>query len=221
MAEKRILLFVKLPLPGMVKTRLAATVGDERAVELYDAMVRDEINALDATGIPLTICHAPVAPLDAYRDWLGRHRSFQLQEGEDLGERMARAFETAFSKGADRIVLLGSDLPAIRPHDVSDAFDAVAEHGAALAPGGDGGYSLVGFTREAFTPEVFDGIPWSTPRVLPKTLAAFARQDRPVHLLPTIPDVDTVNDLAALAADKDTAKHAPQTTNLYLKYAQQ
>lgn len=215
MADERVLVFVKLPLPGVAKTRLAAEVGDERAVALYDAMVRDVMDSLDAAGAPVTVCHAPVAPLDAYRDWLGRGRRFMLQEGEDLGERMARAFEAVFASGAERAVLVGGDLPGLAPGAVRAALDAVADTGAALAPGGDGGYSLIGFRRDAFAPEVFSSIPWSTPDVLPRTLAAFERLAHPVHLLSPIPDVDTAADLATLAATPEAAPHARRTLALF------
>lgn len=203
MPERRILVFVKLPLPGQVKTRLADELGLAEAVELYDAMVRDQVDALAGAEAPLTLCHAPIAPLDAYRDWLGRERTFQLQEGDDLGERMAHAFETAFAKGADRVLLTGSDLPEITPDVTAEAFAALDREGAALSPSDDGGYTLIGFSREAFARGVFDDIPWSTPDVLQATLAAFERAGQAVHLTAPVPDLDTPADLAALTARHD------------------
>lgn len=214
MTETRLLLFVKLPLPGLAKTRLARTLGQERAVALYDAMVRDVLEALDATGLPLTVCHAPVAPLDAYRDWLGRGRSFLLQEGDDLGERMAHALAKAFEDGAERAVLVGGDLPALVPGAVLEALAAADEAGAALAPSGDGGYSLIALAARAFDPGLFRDVPWGAPGVLQDTLAAFAALGRTVRILPEIPDVDTAEDLAALVRTPPPAPLARRTLAL-------
>lgn len=198
MAARRLLVLVQLPLPGLVKTRIAARLGDEQAVQLYDAMVQDQLEAMDHTGIPLTLCHSPIAPLDAYRDWLGRERSFQLQEGDDLGERMRHAFETAFAKGAEHVVLVGSDLPEINPALLHAAFATLDQEGAALAPSDDGGYTLIGFSREGFCPAAFTDIPWSSPQVLAATLAVLERAGQAVRLLPQLPDMDTADDVAAL-----------------------
>ncbi|MBU1003954.1 MAG: TIGR04282 family arsenosugar biosynthesis glycosyltransferase [Proteobacteria bacterium] len=198
MTARRLLVLVQLPLPGLVKTRIAARLGDDNAVQLYDAMVQDQLEAMATAGFPLTLCHSPIAPLDAYRDWLGRDRSFQLQEGDDLGDRMRHAFETAFAKGAEQVVLVGSDLPEITPELLQAAFAALDREEAVLAPSDDGGYTLIGFSRERFQPTAFTDIPWSSPQVLAASLAALERAGQAVHLLPTLPDLDTADDLAAL-----------------------
>ncbi|BBD09782.1 uncharacterized protein DFE_3056 [Desulfovibrio ferrophilus] len=198
MPRKRLLILVKLPLPGLVKTRIAAQWGDDVAVQLYDAMVHDQLEAVADTDIPITLCHSPIAPLDAYRDWLGREHSFQLQEGDDLGQRMRHAFESAFSKGAEQLVLVGSDLPEISPKLLHEAFAALNTVGATLAPSDDGGYTLIGFSRRSFRPEAFESIPWSTPQVLAATVAALEGVGQSVHLLPELADLDTADDVLEL-----------------------
>lgn len=191
------LMALRAPQPGRVKTRLAATLGHEAALSLYRAFVSDELATLDASCLPVTVFVHPPESVGACREWLGR--PCLPQRGADLGERMAAAFQWAFDAGAKAALLVGGDLPELSAAHLGAALAAIKNEGTALAPSLDGGYTLVAFTRAAFTPEAFRNIQWSTPMVLGQTLARLDAAGRHAHLLPDLPDMDTAEDLNALA----------------------
>ncbi len=193
-----ILLFLRAPEIGRVKTRLARTIGDVHALALYRLFVQDMIDTLTATHIPLFACCHPADKLPFVASWLGPALHYRPQRGNCLGERMAAAFRTAFSEGFERAALVGSDLPDLPADLLHAALEALDHRGAALGPGTDGGYYLVAFRKSAFTPEIFCDIPWGTDRVLDRTLATFEAMRLPVALLPQWADVDTIADLRAL-----------------------
>lgn len=195
-----ILLFIKAPVKGEVKTRLAAALGDDAALDLYRRFVLDILDTLDRTGIPVSICYSPSDSGNSVARWLGPGRHYQPQEGADVGERMQNAFQQAFSGGATRAVLIGSDIPDLPAQVLSDAMAGLLTHDAVIGPALDGGYYLVGFRSDTFLPGIFRGIEWSTDTVLTGTLAVFAREGRAVLRLPPWRDVDTLEDLRDLSA---------------------
>ncbi len=200
MADALALMTLRAPEPGRVKTRLAKRLGDDTAVTLYRAFVADELASLDAAGLPVTAHVHPPESVDACRDWLGPGRTVLAQQGADLGARMAHAFRAAFEGGAEAALLVGGDLPELGPAHLDAALAALADGVAALAPSHDGGYTLIALPRPAFAPAIFEGVDWGTTRVLEQTLARFGRAGLAPRLLPPLPDVDTADDLAALAA---------------------
>jgi glycosyltransferase A (GT-A) superfamily protein (DUF2064 family) len=133
--------------------------------------------------------------------WL-RTASFAFpQEGNGLGERMASAFRRLFSEGAARVALAGSDAPGLDGDLFRCALDVLDEVDGALSPSFDGGYCLVAFRREGFHRRPFEGIPWSTERVLDLTLEGFAACGRTAALLSPRRDVDTLDSLRAYCLD--------------------
>ena len=109
-----ILLFIKAPLSGQVKSRLAAVLGQDAALELYRNFVLDILASIEKSGVPCIICYHPPDSGEIVMNWLGGHLQCLPQEGRDLGERMERAFRRAFSEGASRAVLVGSDIRICR-----------------------------------------------------------------------------------------------------------
>lgn len=193
-----ILLFVKAPVTGRVKTRLAAAVGDDAALELYRSFVLDLLEILDSGGFAATVLFDPPDAADAVAAWLGRNRRYLPQQGHDLGERMKNAFQAVFGSGAPKAILIGSDLPDLRPQILIEALDALERHDAVIGPALDGGYYLIGFRDETFRPEVFRNVPWSTPDVFEITMRRFTNAGAQVHPLPQWRDVDTIEDLRDL-----------------------
>jgi len=194
-----ILLFIKAPVKGQVKTRLAAILGDDAALDLYRRFVLDILDTLDLTGIPVRICYSPAESGNSVSRWMGPERQYQPQEGADVGERMKNAFQQAFSGGASRVVLIGSDIPDLPAQILNEALAGLVTHDAVIGPARDGGYYLIGFRAGTFFPAVFQNIPWSTGAVFERTMAAFDRGSKQVHVLPTWQDVDTIDDLKDLA----------------------
>ena len=193
-----ILLFVKAPVRGKVKTRLAAALGEDAALELHRSFAADLLSTIDAIGYALQVYFTPPDARDAVAAWLGRDRRYAPQEGADLGSRMENAFRAAFAAGARSAVLVGSDLPDLPGAVFGEAFQALDGHDAVVGPAKDGGYYLIGFRKETFLPGIFPGIAWGTDRVLRETLGRFSGAQYRVRLLGEWQDVDMNEDLACL-----------------------
>jgi len=211
-----ILLFIKDPAAGGVKSRLAAVLGEEVATELYRNFVLDTLALVEASGIPFQICHYPPDAGISLKQWLGDRFVFQPQAGTDLGERMEIAFQRAFAEGRTRVVLIGSDIPDLPLSVVSGAFRALDGNDAVIGPARDGGYYLVGFRDDTFLPDIFRGIPWSTGTVFADTLAVFEREGRTVHRLSLWRDVDTIDDLKDLMIRSRKTHFSSSRTMAYL-----
>lgn len=200
--EGCILLFVKSPEHGPVKSRLAQVVGVKIACELYRNFVSDILETLaDVTAgerYDLRVCFYPAGAGEGIRTWLGARFTCMPQEGRDLGERMNHAFQSGFAAGYRRMLILGSDTPDLTPDIIREGFQHLDRHAAVIGPAHDGGYYLLGFRSKTFIPAIFEGIPWSTERVFEETMAAFRRAGAEVAVLPPWRDVDTLADLQAL-----------------------
>ena len=194
MALNALICFIKAPIEGRVKTRLAKRIGDKRALELYEGFVEHLLSlslplfterfiAYDTPNITL--------PLPAY---LKEEKLF-FQEGEALGEKMAHAFEYLFAKGYKKVILVGSDIPEINARIIDDAFNALSANDAILSPTLDGGYYLIGFNAHTFTKEAFEEVDYSQNNVFKQTKARLK-----THLIAEgkkLRDIDTLEDLKA------------------------
>ncbi len=209
-ARPLVLVFCKYPCPGAVKTRLASGpegLGVPRATALYRAFVRDVLDAVHNAGARALVCTAPGADAGRYAAWLGLDSgALRSQSGADLGARMHNALAGAFAEGAERALLIGTDLPHLPPEVLREAWRLLARKELVLGPALDGGYYLVGLRRDyPRAHRLFAGVPWSTGRVLAATLARSGRPEK-TGLLPRLRDVDTPADLrAVLAATRGTA----------------
>ncbi len=201
-----VLVFVRDPAPGRVKTRLASGVGDERAAEIYRRLAERTLHVVRAScgerrGVRLVV-DPPGKTGDAAR-WLGPGLAARPQAQGDLGERMSAAFTEAFADGAERVVVVGTDCPGLLAEDIDAAFDALTSHDAVLGPATDGGYWLLGLAAER--PSVFRGIVWSAPDVLERTLEILRSENARFVTLRTQGDVDTPDDLRALAPELEAS----------------
>ncbi len=205
------MIFIKYPEPGRVKTRLAAHLGPEAACDLYQCFIEDIVNATDTLPAEKQICCHPPETMEKTARWLGGRRCVAPQTGKNLMERMQRAFEAAFARGTDQAALIGSDLPDLPGRLIIRAFDALSDADAVIGPAMDGGYYLIGFRRNGFTPAIFKDMTWSAPDVFGKTMAAFARAGRAVSALPAWNDLDEVADLRRMMQDAAARRRAPRT----------
>jgi rSAM/selenodomain-associated transferase 1 len=191
-----LIVFVKEPRPGSVKTRLLPALDPESAAELYRALAEEEIRQTAPRGGEYTrlFFHAPPSSPEAMSAWLPGE-TFVAQQGADLGARMAAAFEEAFRRGASRAAIIGTDVPWLTRARVAEAFGALDEHDIVLGPTADGGYYLLALDRPR--PEVFRGIAWSTPSVLASTVERSAGLGLRIRMLDPLADIDTIDDLRA------------------------
>jgi rSAM/selenodomain-associated transferase 1 len=193
--ESCAIVFVKYPLPGTVKTRLAATLGHRQTTILYKKFVEDTLSALTKTGEDLFVCFSPARVRSACITWLGKEYRYKAQYGKDLGERMRNAFIDLFRRGYKKVVIVGSDTPDLPASLLTRAFRALDKNGVVIGPSLDGGYYLIGFTLDRFQKTIFDNVSWSSDTVLSSTVATLSRLNMIPCLLPRRRDIDTWPDL--------------------------
>lgn len=193
-----ILLFVKWPEPGRVKTRIAATAGAERAAEIYRELVARVCAQLPRTT-PVIVHFDPPERRAEIEAWLAPKltpsSTFEPQARGDLGVRLRAAFASAFVAGWEQVAVIGSDCVEITPAIFAEAWEA---QDAAIGPTGDGGYYLLALRREQ--PALFENIRWSTSDTLADTLARAEAADVKMHRLPALTDVDTESDWLRVSA---------------------
>jgi rSAM/selenodomain-associated transferase 1 len=195
-SDRAVVVFVKHPRPGEVKTRLVPALGAEGAAGLYRVLVEAALAATTpaAGEFERLVFFDPPAAADAMRAWLPGVR-LRRQGGGDLGARMADAFERVFARGASRVAIVGSDVPGVDRRRVVEALEALDAADVVLGPAADGGYYLIALSRPR--PELMEGVPWSTPAVLDATLARASTLGLKVHRQPVLRDLDTIEDLRA------------------------
>ncbi|MBZ5638185.1 MAG: TIGR04282 family arsenosugar biosynthesis glycosyltransferase [Acidobacteriia bacterium] len=197
--REALLVFLRYPIPGRTKTRLVPLLGEEGAAAVYRRVAEQvlrQASSLDRTAISRI---AWVDPAERVRDaaaWIGPRFDTRPQPAEDLGARLERGFAAAFAEGARNVVAIGTDCPDVNAALLARAFDALDEFDAVLGPARDGGYYLLGLSRPL---PVFRDVPWSTERVARATLELLERAGARVKLLETLRDLDTPEDLRALA----------------------
>ncbi len=203
-----LLIFLKWPEPGRVKTRLANDIGAEKAAEIYKILVQRVIKQISPIYSQLVrICWVfdPIEKEDEMKDWikkelddlgftdLNRH-IFWAQSDGGLGHRLQSAFEKAFSLDYEKIIAIGTDCIEIDSRTIERALASLSsERSIVFGPSFDGGYYLVGM-RSNLGLSVFRSIPWSTSKVLEQSLDRAVSLDLEYTLLEEFNDVDTLDD---------------------------
>jgi rSAM/selenodomain-associated transferase 1 len=191
-----VMVFAKAP--GEAKTRLIPALGAAGAAALHRRLVMHCLRAAKDSRLgPVELWCAPDTSDPFFRECERRLRISLWAQGEgDLGARMQRAFESALVHAA-RAILVGSDIPALSAQYLRDAERALAGgDDAVIGPAEDGGYVLVGLSR--CDPELFRGIPWGGPKVLPETRRRIAALGWRLSELSALWDVDRPEDLERL-----------------------
>ncbi|MCA1993701.1 MAG: TIGR04282 family arsenosugar biosynthesis glycosyltransferase, partial [Coleofasciculus sp. S288] len=171
LAKERLIVFTRYPEPGKTKTRLIPLLGAEGAAKLQRRMTEHtltQVKELQASYPVSVEVHFSGGTQQLMQDWLSCEFVYREQSQGDIGQRMASAFQTSFTAGMTRVVIIGIDCPDLKAQLMAKAFYAIAQHDLVLGPAEDGGYYLIGLRR--MIPELFTGIRWSTAEVLPQTL---------------------------------------------------
>lgn len=200
--KAQLVVFGREPVPGRVKSRLAADVGAERAAAVYAVLLDHTLAEAASSGLETVLALAG-APSAMWRH--GLRVPTELQTGAELGSRMAAAFRRRFDGGAERVVLVGSDCPGLQAAHLRRAAAAVAEVPAVLGPAADGGYWLVAQRRPGL--DLFTGIPWSAPSTLESTRRRLEGLGVSWLELEPLADIDTEADLLA-ALDDDAVSES-------------
>jgi uncharacterized protein len=189
--KNKLLIFVKHPEPGKVKTRLAATIGNDSALDVYKGLLKitericREANVAKEVHYGGEITEGDVFTTDVFE----KH----LQIEGDLGAKMEHAFSKSFESGYENVAIIGSDCPLLEPRHIEQAFELLQFHDVVFGPARDGGYYLLAMRRPV--KELFVGIPWSTSSVLKDSQQKLKSQGISFVCLETLSDVDEEKDL--------------------------
>lgn len=197
--ENALIIMTKAPRPGAVKTRLTPPLSPREAAALYACMLADA--AEEMASLPEVrryLFHAPPGASGGFDAAPFAGYALRPQSGGTLGERMARAADSAFRAGAGRVAVIGADCPALAACRVREAFRELAAGASAVfGPSADGGFHLAALAAPA--PSLFAGIAWGTGTVLAEVVARCRGAQLPYALLRVERDVDTAEDLAAFS----------------------
>ena len=216
-AKNCIILFVKYPQPGKVKTRLSKDIGPDKAAVLYTCFINDILASLSNINADIHIYYNPPNTYKKFKAWMGTAYSYSAQRGNNLGERMNNAFFESFKKGYSKTVIIGSDSPDLPVRILKKAFSSLKTNDAVFGPAYDGGYYLIGFKKSGFFSGIFKGIPWSTEQVLKKTRSKLKKAGIKTSMLTRWRDVDTLRDLKNLFKRNNTLPWRRSHTMRYLK----
>jgi hypothetical protein len=191
MTDLLLIIFIKNPVLGQVKTRLAATVGDERALKIYLKLLGHTERVTSSLPVEKVVFYSDSVEADDLWD----HSIYlkQLQSPGDLGEKMQSAFEWGFESGYKDICIIGSDCLELTPKIIMNGFEALITYDAVLGPTRDGGYYLLGLKK--MRAELFQNKNWGTDSVAADTLSDLNELDLDYRTLETLNDVDTEDDL--------------------------
>jgi uncharacterized protein len=196
-------IFAKHWQPGAVKTRLAASIGNEAAAALHRCFVQTLLNRFQRAADQQALWFTPADSAEEFRQLdLGRWK-LEPQASGDLGERVKHYFASALlASNSPRTVLIGSDSPDLPLEYVAEAFDKLRNFPVVLGPSTDGGYYLIGASQTV--PPIFDNIPWSTPEVWSQTISRLTTAEISYHVLPEWYDVDDFTGLRRLETSLPT-----------------
>ena len=189
----------KVPVAGNVKTRLQPILSAEQCAGLSKCFLLDAIAKIESLQIPLITAYSPIRNRDVLLEILPTKQTLVEQTGETLGEKMFNAFNFAFARNSDAVVMIGTDSPTIPAEFISRAFKVLSETKAVLGRTADGGFYLIGL--RSLRKEIFENVTWSSPETFEQTARNIENLNLSFALLPDWYDVDTPADLKILAED--------------------
>lgn len=190
MNRAALIIFQKNAILGKVKTRLGASLGDQKALEIYNLLTSYTHDQVKSLMVDKFLFYSDFIPEHPKGDFLGYQ--FEIQSGNTLGDRMSNAFAFLFAKGYQNVVIIGTDCPYLKSEDLQRAFLNLSQADIVVGPAKDGGYYLIGMSK--FYPELFKDIPWSTSEVLDKTLERANALNLDYEFLKVLSDIDTLQD---------------------------
>jgi len=193
-SKNLLLIFTRNPQLGKCKTRLAATVGDETALDIYKFLLDHTVSITQDLIAAKQVWYSE----EIWEDdiWDTSYYNKKLQQGNDLGIRMDNAFQEGFASGFERIIVIGSDMYDLDQNDLENAFLQLKENDFVIGPAKDGGYYLLGM--KTFKPELFEHKDWGNETVLKDTLKNLKNEKH--HILEERNDVDIYEDIKDIDA---------------------
>lgn len=187
--KKGIIIFQKNLIPGKVKSRIGALVGDQKALEIYQVLVDYTHQQVEGLECKKLLYYSEYTE-NTYEN--NKDYQFFIQSSGDLGLKMGDAFKDQFEDGFDQLLIIGTDCAEITQEILEEAFDKLKTSEVVIGPAKDGGYYLLGMNR--FISGLFYDIPWSSAEVFNQTSDYLSTHQIPFDLLPTLSDVDYLED---------------------------
>lgn len=200
--DNALIIFLKNPQEGYVKTRLASQIGDAEALSVYQQLLEHTRNVALESGADAHLFYSDY--IDEQDKWPATDFSKHEQTGDTLGEKMLNAFETIAEQGYEKMVIIGSDCPEITTQIIDDAFARLDEYDVVIGPAMDGGYYLLGMN--VVYEQLFRGIEWSSEHVFDQTIYSMQQEGIVWYEMPILSDVDTEDDLPKMRKITGRAK---------------
>lgn len=189
--KEALIIFIKNPVRGKVKTRLAKSIGDEKALEVYRDLLEKTREVSKGLRQDVFLYYSDW--VEEEDKWDKKHFKKKLQSKGDLGQKLVQASKELSELGYEKIAIIGSDCYDLRQEIIEQAFIQLNENELVLGPANDGGYYLIAFS--SFAPELFEEITWSSEKVLKQTLVKAGELNWRTFMLPELIDLDTFEDL--------------------------
>ena len=190
MKKNRIIVFVKNAISGKVKTRLAKTIGDDEALNVYLTLLKETKKAILNLKADKEIWYAwEIGNEDI---WNEDQFNKRVQVNGDLGNKMSHAFKTSFEEGLEKVILIGSDCPTLTTGIIEEAYEMLNKNDVVVGPSKDGGYYLIGMS--AYKQELFEDISWSTELVMEQTESRASKNGITLGKLQFLNDIDNEDD---------------------------
>lgn len=188
--KQALIIFARNPVRGKVKTRLAATMGDNKALSIYQSLLEHTVQITQQLACDLYVFYADgILFNDIWSDEVYLKKN---QVGNDLGQRMHHAFDFLFEKGYQKIIIIGTDCFELSSSILLDAFTVLNTNEVVIGPSEDGGYYLLGMRQ--FFPFLFEEKAWSTDTVYNSTIQQLKMHKISYGILPILNDIDTEDD---------------------------
>lgn len=188
--KNAIIIFVRKPELGKVKTRLAKDIGNEKALEIYKELLQHTHDISVGLNCDKFIFYTD--SVESNDIWENDIYNKYEQEGETLGDRMFLAFHKVFQLGYKKVIIIGSDCPSLTATIIDEAFERLEIDEIVIGPSTDGGYYLLGMSK--LIPELFQHKKWSTNTVLSDTIKETVALKKQCSFLVELTDIDTIED---------------------------
>ncbi len=188
METRALIIFIKNPKLGKVKTRIAETAGDHRALEIYQELLSHTQKVTLEVAVDRYLYYAATITDDDM--WSSEQFVKRVQSAGDIGDRMSNAILEC--ENTDKVILIGSDCASITPKHIESAYAELEDHDVVLGPTYDGGYYLIGMKKSCH--EIFDGVDWSTEKVLSQSIEKIQAENLTYGLIEKLSDIDYLED---------------------------
>lgn len=212
--KRAIIIMTKVPFAAAVKTRLQNALPAAQRGEFAECLLADAIHKAEIFESDLIIAYSPDGKDDYFKRFSAKNLTLTAQTGDDLGARMFHAFEFAFARNSDAVVMIGTDSPTFPIDYIEQAFEFMElETEAVLGRTEDGGFYLIGLRR--LDARLFEAVAWSSPKTFEQVYRNLRRLDWHLREVPSWYDIDTPDDLEKLKKEflhnKNAQRRAPKT----------